>query len=141
MTARIYAEATQLRSMIEPEAAALAAVNANERQRDTIVNAASSIHSDHGKKAMIGADYAFHATILQASGSLMLAHFQNLIHAVLVFSYAAGRKGLPDEGVSRQNHISVAKAIKGGKPEEARSKMQAMLKLNQEIADRLFQGS
>lgn len=137
MTSRIYAEATQLRFMFEPEAAALAARNASQSQRETIVAAANSFRSDQGEKAMIGADYAFHSTILQASGSLMLAHFQNLIHAVLVISYAAGHDGVPEESISRQNHIKVADAIYSANPDEARTRMRNMLKLNQAIAERM----
>jgi DNA-binding FadR family transcriptional regulator len=86
---------------------------------------------------MIGADYAFHSTILQASGSLMLAHFQNLIHAVLVISYAAGRDGVPEESISRQNHLKVADAIYSANPDEARTRMRNMLMLNQAIAERM----
>ncbi|WP_305987397.1 FadR/GntR family transcriptional regulator [Roseibium sp. MMSF_3544] len=137
MTARIYAEATQLRFIFEPEAASLAAANASQRQRETILSAAKSIRSDLGEKAMIGADYAFHSTILQASGNLMLAQFQNLIHAVLVSSYAAGRDGVPEERLSRSNHIKVAEAIQAGNGEQARSRMIEMLMLNQEIAERI----
>ncbi|MBG6178497.1 DNA-binding FadR family transcriptional regulator [Labrenzia sp. EL_208] len=141
MTARIYAEATQLRFIFEPEAAALAALNASQRQRETIVAAARNLHSNDGANAMIGADYAFHSTILQASGSLMLAHFQNLIHAVLVLSYAAGRNGVPEETLSRQNHINVANAIYAANAEQARAKMRNMLMLNQAIADRITAGT
>ncbi len=137
MTARIYAEATQLRAIFEPEAAALAALNGTQIQKETILIAAQGVHSDHGLEAMIGADYAFHATILQASGNLMLAHFQNLIHAVLLSSYRAGKDRIPEEKLSRQNHISVATAILSGEPEQARKNMQKMLQLNQEIADRI----
>ncbi|MET1410622.1 FCD domain-containing protein [Roseibium sp. HPY-6] len=137
MTARIYVEATQLRAILEPEAAALAALNGTQSQKETILTAAQGVHSDHGLEAMIGADYAFHSTILQASGNLMLAQFQNLIHAVLVSSYRAGKDRVPEEKVSRKNHISVATAILSGEPEVARTKMQNMLQLNQEIADRI----
>jgi len=136
-TARIYAEATDLRIMFEPEAAALAAANASREQRETIMAAADCIHPVNGDTAMIGADYAFHATILQASGNMMLAQLQNIIYAVLLFSYSAGRFGAPEEKVSRRNHIGVAEAIASGEAELARERMRDMLSQNKEIAEKI----
>ena len=136
-TARIYTEATDLRLIFEPEAAALAAVNATRQQRDTILAAADSITPEHGEAAMIGADYAFHATILQASGNMMLAQLQNIIYAVLLFSYSAGRAGAPEELVSRRNHLSVAEAIAEGAADQARTRMREMLAQNKSIAEKI----
>jgi len=136
-TARIYAEATDLRLIFEPEAAALAAAHASRAQRDTILAAADCITPDQGEEAMIGADYAFHATILQASGNLMLAQLQNVIYAVLLFSYSAGRAGAPEEQVSRRNHLGVAEAIAGREADLARTRMRDMLAQNKSIAEKI----
>lgn len=135
-TARIYAEATDLRLIVEPEAAALAAMNATPQQRDIILAAADGITPVNGEESMIGADYTFHATILQASGNLMLAQLQNVIYAVLLFSYSAGRTGAPEEQVSRRNHLSVAEAIAGGEADLARTRMRDMLAQNKAIAEK-----
>ncbi|MCV0428743.1 MAG: FCD domain-containing protein [Roseibium sp.] len=137
LTARIYSEATDLRLIFEPEAAALAALNANSEQRNTILAAAQSLQPEDDDSGLIGADYAFHATILQASGNLMLAQLQNLIYAVLIFSYSAGRKGAPDELVSRNNHIDVAEAIVAGDADLARNLMRDMLMQNKSIAEKI----
>lgn len=134
-TARIYTEATDLRIMFEPEAAALAAVNASREQRDTIMAAADCIHPQHGDKTMIGADYAFHATILQASGNMMLAQLQNIVYAVLLFSYSAGRFAAPEEKVVQRLHIGVAEAIVNGETDLARTRMREMLKANKAMAE------
>ncbi|WP_434051739.1 MAG: FCD domain-containing protein [Roseibium sp.] len=127
MTARIFAEASQLRFIFEPEAAALAAVNGSRNQHERILQAARNVHGDYGEAAMIGAVFAFHSTILQATGNLMLTHFQNLIHAVLVSSYASGDGNLPGEPAFREHHIAVALAIRAQEPDAARRKMRDLL--------------
>jgi len=135
--ARLYAEATELRIIFEPEAAALAAHNATRAQRETIYAAASAIHPQDGEDDMMGADYTFHATILQASGNLMLAQLQNLIYAVMIFSYSDGCRNVTGDQASRRNHISVADAILSGDAEAARSRMHAMLTQNKALADKI----
>lgn len=133
-TARIYAEATDLRIIFEPEAAALAAENASREQRDLIVAAAKGVDPKHGDTAMIGADYTFHATILQASGNLMLSQLQNIVYAVILFSYSAGRFAAPEEKVVQRLHVGVAEAIDNGEADLARKRMHDMLKANQAMA-------
>lgn len=137
LASRLYSEATDLRLIFEPEAAALAALNADEEQRATIMAAAHSLRPEENDPELIGADYAFHATILQASGSLMLSQLENLIYAVLIFSYSAGRKSAPEEQVSRRNHIGVAEAIIGGDADQARIRMRNMLQQNKMVAEKI----
>ncbi|MHA7772959.1 FadR/GntR family transcriptional regulator [Roseibium sp. M-1] len=135
--ARLYAEATELRIIFEPEAAALAAINASRAQREIIHAAANAIHPVDSSNDTMGADYAFHATILQASGNLMLAQLQNLIYAVLIFSYSDGCRDVSGDQISRRNHMGVADAIVSGDAETARSRMHAMLTQNKALADRI----
>ncbi|MEP3047631.1 MAG: FCD domain-containing protein [Roseibium sp.] len=139
LTARIYSEAADLRCLFEPEAAALAAVNASQEQRDLILDAADKIYSLDDDPSMVGADYVFHATILEASGNMMLAQLQNLICSVLVFAYAAGAKSAPDKKVSRAKHIDVANAIASGDSEKARAGMLDMLLLNKVVAQKIIE--
>ena len=137
--AEIYAAATELRCIVEPEAARLAALHASEEQRHRIVHAAKEIYPHDGDaKAMIAADFAFHATILEGSGNMMLSQLQGLILAVLQFSYPVGARSLPEEKVSQLNHISVADAIVARDSVEAHSSMQTMLEQNRHIAEKLL---
>ena len=134
----IYAASTELRVIVEPQAAALAARNATPIQRETILAAAHAISPDRvGDDSTIAADYAFHATILEATGNVMLIQLQGLIQALLQFSYTTGPRAAPDEMVSRQNHIKVAQAIFAREAEEARNAMCMMLKQNQTVAARM----
>ncbi len=137
-TARIYSEATELRLIVEPEAAALAARNASPEQCGKIMAAAQSIRPEYGEAAMIGADYAFHATILQASGNLMLSQLQSLIYAVLIFSYTTGRENAPEEQVTKRSHIEVAQAIEAGDADLARERMRTMLAHNKTVAEKIL---
>lgn len=138
---RIYQNSTQLRYIIEPEAAALAAVNATQKQRDTILAAAQHISpGPFGAEGMIAADYTFHATILESTGNIMLRQMQGLILAVLQFAYPTGAQAAPDEKVSRRNHILVAEAIAEGDPEKSRARMTSMLTQNKQIAERIDAG-
>lgn len=135
---RIFRETTELRFIVEPEAAALAAANADADQRQTILTAAHHIQPDpYGPEGMLAADYTFHATILAGTGNSLLSQLQGLILAVLQFSYPTGARAVPDEKVSRRNHIAVAEAIFEQEPTAARDRMAAMLSQNQMIAKQI----
>lgn len=134
--ARIYAACTQMRLMFEPEAAKLAAQNATAAQKRKIILAAEHIHPEpYGMQGMIAADYAFHSTILEGTGNLMLAQLRGLILALLQFSYTTGAKAAPDVKVNREAHIQVAQAISLGDPITSKDRMHAMLTENQAVAD------
>lgn len=130
MTPTIYSDAMQLRSIFEPEAAALAALNGSRNQHDRILQAARNIHPDFGEDAMIGASFAFHSTILQATGNLMITHFENLIHAILVSAHATAAAGSPGDPVPSEHHVAVARAIRSQDPVTARQRMQELLALH-----------
>jgi DNA-binding FadR family transcriptional regulator len=137
LASRLFSEATELRLIFEPEAAALAAINANREQRETILAAAQSLHPEDDDPEWIGADYAFHATILEASGNLMLSQLESLIYAVLVFSYSAGRKSSPEEQIVRRDHIGVAEAIIEGNADLSRTRMRNMLMMNKLVSEKI----
>ncbi len=140
MAPRVYREATELRLIVEPEAAHMAALNASDAQRETISEAAASIQPEpFGLEAMIAADFAFHATILEATGNVMLSQLHSLILALLQFSYPAGASAAPDEKVSREKHIAVADAIAARDAASARDLMRDMLFQNRAIARRFPQ--
>lgn len=138
MAPRIYRESTELRCIVEPEAAALAALQSSDAQRQTILAAARSVQPEpFGVVGMIAADYTFHATILEATGNIMLAQLSSLILALLQFSHPTGALRAPDQKVSWREHLGVAEAIDNRDPELARRLMRDMLSRNRLIADRL----
>lgn len=138
--ARLYAESTQIRMIVEPEAAALAAEHGSFTQKQRILEAANHIQPEpYGFEAMIAADYFFHATILEATGNMMLAQIRGLIHALLQFSYTAGASVMPDPQLSQINHLRVAEAIRESDPTSARLLMREMLQTNVSISKKLIE--
>ena len=138
MAGRIYAASTELRLIIEPQAAALAAKRATDEERSLIMNAATHITvHPFGEEAMLAADYAFHSTILRASGNVMLSQLQGLILEILRFAAPTGKKAAPEIKVTRDPHVKVAEAILNGDAESARNGMFGMLQQNQVVAFKL----
>ena len=69
----IFVEAMELRRMIEPEAAALAAVRASPAQRRAILEAAEAFAQARGEVALLfAADCRFHTAVIAATGNLMI---------------------------------------------------------------------
>lgn len=138
MATRIYVDASALRYIIEPEAAALAATGASADLSQRIMSAAENLYTIDGNySSMLGADYTFHASILEASGNMMLSQFQGLILAILQFSYSTMDVTSPGEHPRAQDHIRVAEAITKKNSSEARRLMQEMMSKNVSIGNQL----
>lgn len=138
MARRIFVEATQFRLLFEPRAAALAATHANDLQRELIQTSAAAI--DNGTAVddnRLAADFAFHATLLDASGSILLRQFRGFLHAVLDFSYSTGVFFMPDERLESLAHSKVAAAIAEGDAALAEKLMHSMLTVNVNVAETL----
>jgi DNA-binding FadR family transcriptional regulator len=114
---RIFAETTELRCIMEPAAAALAAERATETQVRAILDAAYSIHPEiDDVQALFDADCRFH------------------VITMLRVSYEFGVSRVENEPVTRRGHISVAEAIACGDGEAARQSMSIMLERNRGLA-------
>lgn len=138
MARRIFVEATQFRLLIEPRAASLAAAHANDIQRELIKSSADALEKEKAiDNNRLAADFAFHATVLDASGSLLLRQFRGFLHAILGFSYSTDVLAMPDERLDKHAHSDVASAIAKGDAELAEKRMQSMLLVNVSIADKL----
>ncbi len=138
MAQRIFVDATQFRLLIEPNAAALAAANATKMQRELIRMSAEAVEAESAiNEDRLAADFAFHATVLDASRSLMLKQFRGFMHAILTFSYSTGAIVMPNQRFEPNAHSKVAAAISEGNVEESQSRMYSMLATNVEIADKL----
>jgi DNA-binding FadR family transcriptional regulator len=131
----MFAETTELRIILEPAAAELAAERATKAQTDVISNAARSLETS-GKdiQAMFVADCEFHATILDATGNGMMRQMRPLIMTMLRLSYEIGLDQRRSEDVSQDGHSKVAEAIAARKGRLARDEMAKMLQLNRRDA-------
>lgn len=136
MASKIYAASTELRQVIEPEAARLAATNATDEQLERIVFAADNITPKlYGTEGMLAADFAFHATILEASGNLLLNQMSGLLLALLKFSYPTGAARAPEIKVDQELHIWVAEALSIRDADLAKYRMTSMLRTNTQVAE------
>ncbi|WOI58157.1 FadR/GntR family transcriptional regulator [Palleronia sp. LCG004] len=133
---RIFAETTELRSAIEPAAAALAALRATPDQLRELSAAARAIHPGHVDiQALFAADCQFHVTLLDMTGNNVMRQMRQIILTMLRVSYEFGVVNPDTEDVSREGHIAVADAIAARDPEAARTAMEAMLDRNRSIAE------
>jgi GntR family galactonate operon transcriptional repressor len=132
---RIFAETTELRTIMEPAAAALAAQRATVAQIETILSAAYAMHPEKGDvKALFDADCRFHVTILEATRNQVMRQFRQIIVTMLRVSYDFGVSKPKSDPVTRQGHISVAEAIARQDGNAARQNMATMLERNRSLA-------
>lgn len=117
----------EVRSIIEPAAAALAAQRANKDDRRRINTALAAMETSQDPASAIAADKAFHLAILDATHNPVLQGFRGAIDTILgaVFVVAVGsaawfRENLP-------NHAAAARAIDEGDAEKARTAMERVL--------------
>lgn len=132
---RIFAETTEIRRIIEPAAAALAAERATEAQIETIADAAQAIHPEDGDiSKLFAADQRFHITILESTQNQVMRQFRQMITAMLLVSYEVGVSQPKATPVWRHGHVAVAEAIARRDPDSARASMSKMLERNRHLA-------
>ena len=134
---QMFAETTELRGIIEPDAAALAAGRATPAQIETILAAALALHpAEDDVATLFEADCRFHATLLEATGNGMMVQLRPILLTMLRISYEYGVSVSGAEAVTREGHIEVAEAIRDRDPVAARAAMARMLERNRAVAVR-----
>lgn len=118
----------EVRSIIEPAAAALAAERATRNDRWRIDTALAAMQTAKDQASALAADKAFHLAILDATHNPVLQGFRGAIDTILstVFTVAVVSPG----GWFRDNlpnHVAAARAIESGNPEKARAAMERLL--------------
>ncbi len=117
----------EVRLIIEPAAAALAAERATAKDRRRIMSALAAMEASHDVPTAIIADKAFHLAIIDATHNPVLQGFRGAIDTILsaVFMVATGSPGWFNENLP--NHAIAARAIDEGNAEKARAAMQQVL--------------
>lgn len=117
----------EVRSIIEPAAAAMAAERATKKDRQRINAALVAMETSHDQASAIAADKAFHLAILDATHNPVLQGFRGAIDTILstVFLVAIGSAGWFEDNLP--NHAAAAHAIDKGDAEEARDAMELVL--------------
>lgn len=101
----------QLRVAIEPEAAALAATFADERQRQDISAGLARMEAaEEGQDNALDADIAFHVAILRASGNPFFMQFRDVVSTALRTSIQFTNR-IKGRTASVSDHAAVRDAI------------------------------
>ena len=125
---QVLKEFLQVRTTIEPGAAALAASDADEESINNIEKALERMRkAEVGSKEELEADIAFHVSILYASKNRFYIRLRDFISTALSvsISHTTPIKGNYAEIV--EDHTKVFRAIKNRNPERARQSMFALV--------------
>jgi GntR family galactonate operon transcriptional repressor len=115
----------EMRRVIEPAAAALAAQRASSAERQRIRDAfVAMLATQTDPVAAIEADKAFHIAILDATHNPVLSSFRGGLEAILDAVFAVAIGGLAP---NLPNHDAVLMAIERGDAEAARAAMERLL--------------
>lgn len=120
----------ELRRMVEPEAAALAAERRGPHQLKTMA-AAVEIMTRYKSNTpeWRDADERFHIALLEASGNAFLASMTSSIIAAISWSTIFKQRHEPLKRDPMPDHLKVFKAIEGGNPAAARRAMAQLVDL------------
>ena len=120
----------ELRKLVEPEAAALAATRRSLEQLNRMggaleIMARETLHTDRGRQA----DHDFHAILLAASGNPFLVSLSSSITAVVAWStdYKQRTQRLRRDAIP--DHVAVYEAIAARSPDAARKAMSEQIEL------------
>jgi DNA-binding FadR family transcriptional regulator len=123
---------TELRRIIEPACARLAAKRATAEELAEIEKALIEMEQAAGKtEASVEADLNFHLAILEATHNSFMRPFGALIQAALRASFRLTNADMAAYRLSLTKHRAVLASIKNGKPEEADIAMQIVLRGSQ----------
>ena len=119
----------EMRSIIEPEAAALVASRASVDVIATIeVALAAMAAAEPLSIESIEADVAFHQAILTGTGNEFIAAFAPVIAASLRTTFRVQRRALRDSDHFIPRHRAIFEAMKRGDGEDARGAFHALLR-------------
>jgi DNA-binding FadR family transcriptional regulator len=125
--AQFLQQLTEMRKIVEPGAASLAAERADESEIAGIAKACANMQANlNDEKAYAEADTNFHCIILEASHNAFLKPIGNAIHAALRTSLKV-TKPTAHSNQSLPLHLEILNAIRNRDPEAAAGAMQRHL--------------
>jgi DNA-binding FadR family transcriptional regulator len=119
----------EFRSMIEPAAALLAAERATPEERNRIYAIAKAMETA-SPEAAIDLDVDLHLAVIDATHNPLLQSFRRSLEVLLRANFSTTLTALEGEERYAPNppiHVAYADAIRGGRPQEARLLVEAML--------------
>jgi DNA-binding FadR family transcriptional regulator len=128
LTEGFVADLFQLRQMVEPQAAYLAARSSDPAAIERIRAAYLDMERwKNGRGDLIGADLRFHQSILDATGNPFIGALGGLIHTALIGTFQLGWRGVVIRDDRLHQHRAVLEAIEAGAKEAARERMAELL--------------
>lgn len=128
----------EMREIIEPAAAGLAARNRTPEQLDLIETAFSGMAKSGNLDEWVAADLQFHKAILHATGNELLAPLASLIETALETLFTFSARNTDDHKYSLPDHEKVLLAIQKQDEAQAFLQMKSLLAGTRAIlADRL----
>lgn len=117
----------EVRRVIEPEVAALAAVKRSPAQLKALQEAMDGMTAAETPALMVAPDVAFHLALLAAANNELLAPFGVLVESALrnLFDYTSTRAHQPEDVLPL--HQAIVAAIARGRPEAARRAVKLLL--------------
>lgn len=126
--AQFLQQLTEMRRIVEPAAASLAAERANEAEIAALAAAYAAMQANlNDEQAYADADTNFHCVILEASGNAFLKPVTHAIRAALRSSLKVTNPTAHSDQ-SLPLHLEILNAIRSRDPEAAASAMQRHLK-------------
>ncbi|MXN65829.1 FCD domain-containing protein [Stappia sp. GBMRC 2046] len=131
----ILAELTAIRAMVEPEAAALSALNASDEQIEEMGRALDDMRVAEGRRTpqTMEADVRFHRLMLAASGNLLLSGLGACVEGALRASIAVTSRPEVEDPIALAQHANVFDAIRDRDPEKARHEAKVLLQMTREL--------
>jgi len=131
----------QVREILEPETAALAAANHTPDQMQAIEDAYAAMSAAKTLAAWNDADVRFHFAILLAAGNELLVPLGLVIESALgsMFTYTARQKG--DVGRTLPGHQRILAAIRARRPNAARQAVRKLLGDTSRIVRQVIQAA
>lgn len=126
-TAEFSQTLMQMREIIEPAAATLAAQFGSHEQIEDIERAFRAMEAAANIEQWTAADVAFHEGILQATNNPLLGSLFAVIETALATFFALSARTARDFRYSLPDHHKVFEAIRKRQPEAARKAMQKMI--------------
>src|SRR5438270_22084 len=126
----------QMRRIVEPEAAALAARNHTAKQMKAIEEAMEDMRSLTTHQEIVAADVRFHLAILAAAGNEFLVPFGFLIDSALASVFDYTRRRNDDPYYALPLHEAIVAAIRRRNPEQARLAAKRLLSDTDSVIER-----
>ena len=118
----------ELRRVIEPAAAALAARRADPERLARLEAALIAMRANsHDVPAFLEADTEFHAAMLSATGNTLFDRLSNIIRPALEMALVLQAQSAPSFDLPIEQHTAVYDAIARGDSEAARRSMEEIL--------------